>query len=506
MGKKKWILMVGLALLLVLGMASQALASEAVIGIKLEVFDKNLKALTAGDSLMAGEEIYLDISLNCTGAAANEYINGYLICVDYRGCRTYLERVTSDGNPPNNNNQFTELTTGVEKVVNGVPAVTAIATSNINGFIAAANVQASGKLVNSILNNTYKPYIRYYFKAKTAISVSELEFIVSRIKISASGDPYTETTLYGYAGGDIGNRISYNFEETNFPDWPIIYHTVSFNTDGGTIVPNQVVRSGNMAIKPIDPYKSGYAFAGWFSDSAKTIAYTFTETVTGDITLYAKWLPVIMNNFYAYLNAPAKIYIREGKKIDYVVSVSNIGGDGSNLFLIEADFDADYLNYEGYTFALDALAYNPAQTDFSYDVGGKLSLSMVLARPGVLLKPAAETALVTFHFSLNDNVIPMETVIKSFLNKVTAAVFYAGIPALTDAVVVKPGAPVMVLINPLALDGGELTEATISWLIYHHLYKTDAAGDWEEIEKYDLNGNGMIDLADIVALWSLIGK
>ena len=27
-----------------------------------------------------------------------------------------------------------------------------------------------------------------------------------------------------------------------------------------------------------------------------------------------------------------------------VISVNNIGGDGSNLFMIEADFDAKYLN------------------------------------------------------------------------------------------------------------------------------------------------------------------
>ena len=214
-------------------------------------------------------------------------------------------------------------------------------------------------------------------------------------------------------------------------------------------------------------------------------------------------------DFSANVYAPTQIYLKEGNKIDYVVSVVNVANEGANLFTIDASFDAAHLNYLGYTFSPSIFAYNPAPGPFSYDVvNGKLSFNMNLGRPGVLIKAETETPLVTFHFSVKDGVPagPDATVVDSFLSKVTAYCFVAGISSPFDAIITKPGAPTKILINPLAFDGGELNEATISWLIYHHLYKTKDASDWDEIKKYDLNDNEMIDLADIVALWSLIGK
>ena len=216
-----------------------------------------------------------------------------------------------------------------------------------------------------------------------------------------------------------------------------------------------------------------------------------------------------VTDFSANINAPSQIYIKEGNKIDYVVSVVNVANEGANLFTIEATFDAKNLNYLGYTFGPSLLTYSPAQGAFSYDVvNGKLTLGMNLGKPGILIKAETETPLVTFHFALKDGVAagPDTTVVESFLSKVTGYCFVAGISSPIDAIVTKPGAPTKILINPLAYDGGELNEATISWLIYHHLYKTNDAADWDLIKKYDLNNNDMIDLADIVALWSLIGK
>ncbi|MCL1874516.1 MAG: hypothetical protein FWF85_10445, partial [Clostridiales bacterium] len=216
-----------------------------------------------------------------------------------------------------------------------------------------------------------------------------------------------------------------------------------------------------------------------------------------------------VTDFSANIYAPAQIYLKDGNRIDYVVSVVNVADEGANLFQIEAYFDSKNLNYTGYTFAPSMLTYGPAQGSFSYDVSsGKLSLGMYLAKAGTLLKAESETPLVTFHFSLKDDVEagPGKTVVDNLLSKVTGYCFIDGKSSPVDAIITKPGAPVKILIHPLGYEGGELDEATISWLIYHHLYKTGAAGDWEEIKKYDLNGNNMIDLADIVALWSLIGK
>ena len=65
---------------------------------------------------------------------------------------------------------------------------------------------------------------------------------------------------------------------------------VTFNSNGGSEVPSQTVESGKKAIKPADPTKEDCAFAGWYSNSALTTEYDFNKTVTGNLTLYAKWI------------------------------------------------------------------------------------------------------------------------------------------------------------------------------------------------------------------------
>lgn len=64
-------------------------------------------------------------------------------------------------------------------------------------------------------------------------------------------------------------------------------YTVTFNSNGGSDVPEQI-RANAAATKP-DSRKAGYTLVGWYTDEACTAAYDFTQPVTDNITLYAKW-------------------------------------------------------------------------------------------------------------------------------------------------------------------------------------------------------------------------
>ena len=66
-------------------------------------------------------------------------------------------------------------------------------------------------------------------------------------------------------------------------------YTVTFNSNGGSAVKAQTVRSGAKASRPASPTKSGYTFKGWYSDKSLTKAYDFNSTVRSNLTLYAKW-------------------------------------------------------------------------------------------------------------------------------------------------------------------------------------------------------------------------
>lgn len=72
--------------------------------------------------------------------------------------------------------------------------------------------------------------------------------------------------------------------------------TVTFESNGGSKIEDQTIayNADAKVTKPTNaPTKSGYNFAGWFSDAACTSAYNFDTTVTSPaVTLYAKWTPV----------------------------------------------------------------------------------------------------------------------------------------------------------------------------------------------------------------------
>ena len=70
-------------------------------------------------------------------------------------------------------------------------------------------------------------------------------------------------------------------------------YTVTFNSNDGSVVTPQTVVEGGKATEPSPaPTKEGYTFDGWYSDNNTfSNKWNFaSNTVTGDVTLYAKWI------------------------------------------------------------------------------------------------------------------------------------------------------------------------------------------------------------------------
>lgn len=73
---------------------------------------------------------------------------------------------------------------------------------------------------------------------------------------------------------------------------PITY-TITFDSKGGSAVESQTVNAGGKVTAPAEPTKSGYTFDGWFKEESFTTVWDFdTDTVTADVTLYAKWIAI----------------------------------------------------------------------------------------------------------------------------------------------------------------------------------------------------------------------
>lgn len=67
-----------------------------------------------------------------------------------------------------------------------------------------------------------------------------------------------------------------------------IPRTVTFESNGGSLVDQQVIADGDKAVNPTNPTKSGHTFVGWYDELLQT-QYNFDTAVNANITLYAKW-------------------------------------------------------------------------------------------------------------------------------------------------------------------------------------------------------------------------
>lgn len=92
--------------------------------------------------------------------------------------------------------------------------------------------------------------------------------------------------------GAPGEEIEVGGDMTVKAVWKWVNYTVTFEVNGGSLVPTQVIQHGQKATKPVDPTQEGYKFEGWFTDKEGKTAFDFETPITGNITLYAKWKEV----------------------------------------------------------------------------------------------------------------------------------------------------------------------------------------------------------------------
>lgn len=109
----------------------------------------------------------------------------------------------------------------------------------------------------------------------------------------------TTPTKTGYTFGgwysDSGLATSYTFlvmpsqNITLYAKWQINQYTITFETNGGSLVTAITQDYLSTVSAPTPPTKTGYSFVGWYSDAALTVDYTFTTMPLGGMTVYAQW-------------------------------------------------------------------------------------------------------------------------------------------------------------------------------------------------------------------------
>ena len=93
-------------------------------------------------------------------------------------------------------------------------------------------------------------------------------------------------------------------------------YTITFDSDGGSVVEKQIVKRGEKVNKPTDPTRDGYIFIEW--DLGSSI-YDFSAKVTRNLILKAIWKE------------------QEGGKVTYVVNFNTDGGNSVSNQIINKD-------------------------------------------------------------------------------------------------------------------------------------------------------------------------
>lgn len=107
-------------------------------------------------------------------------------------------------------------------------------------------------------------------------------------------------------------------------------HEVSFETNGGTMIPSVIVKAGDFITKPLIPIKEGYQFGGWFTDANLITPFDFLISVNKDITVYVKWVEIIYYSVAFNSNGGGSVPALSIKSGEYV-SEPEISNPGKTL-------------------------------------------------------------------------------------------------------------------------------------------------------------------------------
>ena len=234
----------------------------------------------------------------------------------------------------------------------------------------------------------YAEYTAATFKVSFSTGDDTISVEDQAVTYPAAVTKPEDPTKTGYTfGGWYTDEVctkAYDFSQpvtkdmTLYAKWTINTYKVSFDSVGGSSVDEKTVDYNTPVTRPEDPTKREYAFGGWYTDEACTKAYDFSQPVTKDMTLYAKWT----------INT-------------YKVSFDSVGGSSVNKKTV--DYNTPVTKPEdptkrGYTFGgwYEDEAYTKAY-DFTMPVAGDMILFAKwneIAKPSETSQPT-ETPVVT---------------------------------------------------------------------------------------------------------------
>ena len=251
----------------------------------LDYLDAGSTPVTGGDSVSADFKLRFDAADTYTVKVEAVKWNSATNAED--------SSLVSESIPITVKNAIDKLTADPDNLEAGQP-FTVTAITNVDNGNILFKYGSQFETVNVLSMGDGTGYARHTFIAEATASGSGANAISAKIFDVLGVPPAMETTALTVATAAT-------------------YHTVVFRANGDnvyTLPAPQTVKSGEKAAEPVAPERKGYTFDGWYKDAACTQLYSFSDPVTRNLELYAKWTaPQVTVNFPAAATLPAGVTI-----------------------------------------------------------------------------------------------------------------------------------------------------------------------------------------------------
>ncbi|MFA7075905.1 MAG: InlB B-repeat-containing protein [Candidatus Izemoplasmatales bacterium] len=148
-----------------------------------------------------------------------------------------------------------------------------------------------------------------------------------------------ETTREGYTfkgwyqdpafidGSEFDFSIAITRNIILYAKWEINQYTIDFVSNNGSQIESITANYQSNITIPQDITRYGYTFAGWYIDNEYTTIFESTRMTAEDLTLYAKWIPILYDvEFYADDVLVTTMTVQHGNIISPLPGIPNHTG------------------------------------------------------------------------------------------------------------------------------------------------------------------------------------
>ena len=268
-----------------------------------------------------------------------------------------------------------------------------------------------------------------------------------------------------------------------------VYTTLYFDENG-------------LGAMPSVPVMDGYTFLGWFTESGE--AYTTATVITEAMTVFAKWRVSPMVSISV---APKTV---RKQSADFTISV--VGAEELMVLSIELEMDATKLfsiadsNYISVLLGNDVIWLNKESNK---------PMKWVSAATEGMKKATIELGFIGNGLT-SDQIVDLVSIrargdelgdasIK--ITKVTATEWNSNVEyGFSDAAVTKIVASLYDINDDGALDNADLAYALRYYMEYDATDDEPASANWALAQAADVNGDGIVNMTDIMIIYNAIGK